>query len=304
MPVPPTDLSRYAWLSIAAALATIALKLAAWKLTGSVGLLSDALESLVNLGGAVMALLMLRLAAQPPDADHAYGHGKAEYFSSLFEGVLVLGAGAAILFTSIPRLFAPAPIEQAALGLMISAVATAINLCVARVLLRAGRQHRSIALEADAHHLMTDVWTSVGIFIGVALVAISGWNLLDPLLAIAMALNVLWTGRRLLSESAIGLMDAAWSEAEQQTLQRVLEEFRPQGIDFHALRTRVAGRRRFVSMHALVPGAWTVQRGHDLIEAIEARLEGQLPGVTAFIHMEPLEDPASYTDLDLDRTRE
>lgn len=295
------DLTRYAWLSIAAALATIVLKLIAWKLTGSVGLLSDALESFVNLGGAVMALLMLRLAAQPPDEGHAYGHGKAEYFSGLFEGLLVFAAGGAILWAALPRLFDPQPVQQAAVGLAVSAVASAINLAVAVVLLRTGKAHRSIALQADAHHLLTDVWTSAGVIVGVALVALTGWNILDPLIAVAVSLNILWTGRRVFQTSAQGLMDAAWPDEDRGVLVEVLESFRPQGADFHAIRTRIAGRRRFVSLHVLVPGAWTVQRGHDLVEAIEQRLVERLPGLTAFTHMEPLEDPVSHADLDLDR---
>jgi cation diffusion facilitator family transporter len=296
-----TDLTRFAWLSIGAALATLLLKLVAWKLTSSVGLLSDAIESFVNLGGATMALLMLRVAARPPDAGHAYGHGKAEYFSSLLEGGLVLVAGAAIFMVAIPKLMHPQPLQQAPLGLMVSAAASAINLVVARILLGAARRYRSIALEADGHHLMADVWTSAGVIGGVAVVALTGWNILDPLLALAVAAHVLWTGVRLLRDSSAGLMDAAWPDGEQAVLRELLNEFRGEGVDFHAVRTRVAGRRRFVSMHVLVPGEWTVQRGHDLVELLETRLATRLPGAIAFTHMEPLEDPASHNDLELDR---
>jgi cation diffusion facilitator family transporter len=294
-------LTQFAWLSIGAAVATMALKLLAWWLTGSVGLLSDALESGVNLSGAVMALMMLSIAARAPDAGHAYGHGKAEYFSSLFEGVLVFAAGAAIVVAAFPKLLQPQPIQDVPIGLAISAVASAINLVVARVLLRAARTHRSMALEADGHHLMADVWTSAGVIVGVTLVAITGWFILDPLLAIAVALHVLWTGFRLLRDSTAGLMDAAWPQPEQAILDQLMDEFRSDGLDFHAVRTRVSGRRRFVSLHVLVPGAWSVQHAHDFVERFEARLAERLPGAIAFAHLEPREDPVAHADLELDR---
>jgi cation diffusion facilitator family transporter len=297
----PHRLTKFAWLSIVAAITTMALKLIAWWVTGSVGLLSDALESGVNLSGAVMALMMLSIAARAPDAGHAYGHGKAEYFSSLFEGVLVFAAGAAIVIAAFPKLLEPQPIQDAPLGLAISAVASIVNLVVARVLLRAGRSHRSMALEADGHHLMADVWTSAGVIVGVTLVAITGWFILDPLLAIAVALHVLWTGFRLLRDSTAGLMDAAWSQEEQAILDQLMDEFRSDGLDFHAVRTRVSGRRRFVSLHVLVPGAWSVQHAHDFVERFETRLAERLPGAIAFAHLEPREDPVAHADLELDR---
>ncbi|PTU32254.1 cation diffusion facilitator family transporter [Stenotrophobium rhamnosiphilum] len=290
------SLTRYAWLSIAAAILTMGLKLLAWHLTGSVGLLSDALESLVNLGGAVMALMMLRIAMQPPDDDHAYGHSKAEYFSSGFEGMLILIAGGLIIWQAVPSLLDPQPLEQAWIGLAVSAAAAVVNLIVARILGKAGREHRSITLQADSHHLMTDVWTSVGILIGVALVAVTGWRLLDPIIAIAVALNILWTGVRLLRESADGLMDAAWQADELQSLEEVLNQFRDGTVEFHAIRTRRAAARRFVTFHLLVPGAWSVQQAHELAESVEARLAQLMPGVSAISHIEPIEDPASYAD--------
>jgi len=290
------SLTRYAWLSIAAAILTMSLKLVAWQLTGSVGLLSDALESLVNLGGAVMALLMLRIAMQPPDSDHAYGHSKAEYFSSGFEGMLILIAGGLIIWQAVPSLFNPHVLQQAWIGLAVSAAAAAVNLVVALILRKAGRQYRSITLEADSHHLMTDVWTSLGILIGVALVAITGWQMLDPLIAIAVALNILWTGFKLLRESANGLMDAAWDDEDLSTLEGVLKEFSGASTQFHAIRTRRAAAQRFVSFHLLVPGAWPVQQAHELAERVEARLSELMPGVTAISHIEPIEDPASYAD--------
>ncbi len=290
------SLTRYAWLSIATAILTMGLKLVAWRLTGSVGLLSDALESLVNLGGAVMALMMLRIAMQPPDSDHAYGHSKAEYFSSGFEGMLILIAGGLIIWQAVPSLFNPHPLEQAWIGLLVSAAAAVVNLIVAQILKKAGRQHRSITLEADSHHLMTDVWTSIGILMGVALVAISGWRVLDPLIAIAVALNILWTGIKLLRESADGLMDAAWGDDDLHTLDEVLKEFSDANVQFHAIRTRRAAAQRFVSFHLLVPGAWPVQQAHELAERVEGRLSELMPGVTAISHIEPIEDPASYAD--------
>jgi cation diffusion facilitator family transporter len=291
------SLTRYAWLSIAAALVTMALKLAAWRMTGSVGLLSDALESLVNLGGAVMALLMLRIAMQPPDSDHAYGHSKAEYFSSGFEGMLIFVAGGAIIWSAVPHLLNPQPLEQAWLGLAVSALATVVNLVVARILLAAAKPNRSITLEADGHHLMTDVWTSVGVLIGVGLVAITGWKILDPLIAIAVAVNILWTGVRLLRESADGLMDGVWAADDLRALHAVLDEFRNDHVQFHGIRTRRAAARRFVSFHLLVPGAWPVQQAHELAERVEARLADLMPGVNAISHLEPIEDPASYADV-------
>jgi cation diffusion facilitator family transporter len=295
------DLRRYAWLSIAAALATILLKSGAWWLTGSVGLLSDAIESLVNLSGALMALWMLTIAAQPADDDHFYGHGKAEYFSSGFEGLLILAAAIGIGWAAVERLLHPQALEQIGVGLGISVIASIINLLTALVLLRAGREHRSITLEADAHHLLTDVWTSVGVILGVAAVWLTGWLWLDPLLALLVAANIIWTGVRLVSRSAAGLMDAALPTDQQAALGAVMETHRRQGIDFHALWTRQAGARVFISVHVLVPGRWTVQQGHDLVERIEAEMRAALPHAHVLTHLEPIEDPRSQEDQTLDR---
>ncbi len=295
------DLRRFAWLSIAAALATILLKTWAWWLTGSVGLLSDALESLVNLAGALMALWMLTIAAQPADEEHLYGHGKAEYFSSGFEGFLILAAAAAIGWAAVDRLLHPQPLVQLDLGLAISVVASVINLLTALVLIRAGREHRSITLEADAHHLLTDVWTSVGVILGVSAVWATGWLWLDPVLALLVAANIVWTGYRLVIRSAAGLMDTALPAEQQATIAEVLEKHRGAGIEFHALWSRQAGARSFVSFHVLVPGRWTVQQGHDLVEGIEGELRARLPHVHVLTHLEPIEDPLSHQDQDLDR---
>jgi len=296
-----TNLQRYAWLSIAAAVVTILLKGIAWWLTGSVGLLSDALESFVNLAGALMALAILSLAASPADDKHAYGHGKAEYFSSAFEGFLILLAAVSIAYTAIDRFLHPQAIEAVGVGLLVSVVASLINLFAARELLKAGRAHNSITLEADAKHLMTDVWTSVGVIIGVGLVWLSGWLWLDPLIALVVAANIVWTGWQLMSQSASGLMDAAIPAEQIASIEVVLSKYRQQGLDFHALRTRQAGRQAFISLHVLVPGEWTVQRGHDVVEDIEADIRAVVPFSHLTTHLEPLEDPRSLADLSLEQ---
>jgi len=295
------SLARYAWLSIAAAVATILLKGLAWKLTDSVGLLSDAIESFVNLAGALMALGMLALAAKPADDDHAHGHTKAEYFSSGFEGFLILVAAAWISFEAIRRIFDPHPVQVAAIGLGVAVVATIVNFLTARILLRVGRESRSITLEADARHLFTDVWTSVGVMIGVALVWATGWLWLDPTIALLVAANILWTGWHLMRRSAAGLMDASLPGAELARIEVVLAKYREQGLQFHALRTRQAGMRAFLTLHVLVPGAWTVQQAHDWSERIEADLREAVPGAHVTTHLEPSEDPVSHLDQDLDR---
>jgi len=295
------QLLRYAYLSIAAAVATILLKGIAWWLTGSVGLLSDALESFVNLAGALMALAMLSLAAAPADDRHAYGHGKAEYFSSAFEGFLILLAAVSIGYAAIDRLLHPQAIEAVGVGLLVSVVASLINLFAARQLLKAGRANNSITLEADAKHLMTDVWTSVGVIIGVGLVWLSGWLWLDPLIALLVAANIVWTGWELLHRSASGLMDEAIPQEQLDAVERVLQRYRQQGLDFHALRTRQAGRQAFISLHVLVPGEWTVQRGHDLVEQIEADIRAVVMFSHLTTHLEPIEDPVSHSDAVLER---
>lgn len=297
-----SSLTCFAWLSIAAAVLTIALKASAYLLTGSVGLLSDALESIVNLVGALMALAMLTIAARPADEDHAYGHSKAEYFSSGVEGTLILLAAASIVATAIPRLITPKPLEQIGLGLGVSVAASLVNLFVARVLLRASKQHHSITLEADARHLMTDVWTSVGVLVGVGAVALTGWERLDPIVACLVAANIVRAGVGIVRNSALGLMDTALPIEDQDKLQKALEPYAQNGVQYHALRTRQSGARQFVSLQVLVPGLWTVQRGHRLLEGVEADIRQALPRATVFTHLEPLNDPASWDDTSLDRT--
>ena len=295
------SLKRYAWLSIAAALATILLKGWAWWITGSVGLLSDALESFVNLAGAMMALAMLTLAARPADDNHAHGHGKAEYFSSAFEGFLILIAAVAISYTAIERLLNPQPLEAVGFALAISVVASIINLATSRTLMNVGKKYKSITLEADAHHLMTDVWTSAGVIVGVGLVWLTGWLWLDPVIALLVALNILWTGWQLLQRSAAGLMDASIPEDELQAIEAILDGYRKHGLKFHALRTRQAGTRAFITVHVLVPGAWTIQHGHDWSERIEADIRQAVTHAHITTHLEPMEDPVSLADQELNR---
>jgi cation diffusion facilitator family transporter len=295
-------LERFAWLSIGAALATIALKTAAWWLTGSVGLLSDALESLVNLAAALLALWMLRVAASPPDEEHPYGFSKAEYFSAGIEGGLIVLAAAGILFTALPRLARPQPLDMAALGLALTAVATLLNFAVARSLIGAGRRFHSIALEADGRHLMTDVWTSLGVLAGVALVFATDLYWLDPLIALAVAAHIVWAGAQLMRRSIKGLLDAAIAPVHKNEVTRLFGEYsRRYGVSFHALRTRQAGARRFLSFHMLVPDAWTVSQAHQLSEELEERIRSLVPNASIDTHIEPISDPASYEDQGLDR---
>jgi len=294
-------LKNYAYLSIAAAVMTIGLKATAYQITGSVGLLSDALESVVNLVAAGMALMSLIYAARPPDDSHEYGHDKIEYFSGGVEGTLIAIAAVSIASAAIARLMSPQPLDQIGLGLFITVIASGINFAVARVLMKAGRQHRSLTLEADAHHLMSDVWTSGGVVIGIGLVALTGATWLDPLIAILMALNILRTGAHLMRQAFDGLMDSPMTVAERAVVESVLDSYRLRGIQFHALRTRQAGARRFLSVHVLVPGGWTVKRGHDLLEQLEHEVRAVVPNTNVLTHLEPIGDPAALEDVGLDR---
>jgi cation diffusion facilitator family transporter len=298
----PASLERYAWYSVAAALATIALKTYAWHVTGSVGLLSDALESLINLAAALLALSMLRLAASPPDAAHPYGRFKAEYFASGIEGALIVFAAGCIAFAAVPRLADPQPIDAPWLGIALSVVASAINFACGRMLISVGKSMHSIALEADGHHLMTDVWTSAGVIAGVALVAVTGWHIFDPLIALAVAVHIVFTGFMLMRRSFSGLLDAAIPEAERAEIEKIFTEYRRRyGVDFHALRTRQAGARRFITFHLLVPDAWPVDRAHQLSEEIEERIRSLVPNAITLSHIEPISQPASYDDIKLER---
>lgn len=294
-------LRRYAVVSLLAAIVTIVLKGGAFLLTGSVGLLSDALESVVNLIAALVALYALAVAARPPDESHAYGHGKVEYFSSGFEGALILVAAVSIAWTAARRLLEPAPITDAGLGIAVSIVASVVNFAAARVIAQAGRRYDSITLEADAKHLMTDVWTSIGVAGGVGAAAATGWTRLDPIIALLVAANVIRAGLDLLRRSLLGLLDTALPEPSRLEILKILDDHRAGGVEYHALRTRQAGSRRFVSFHILVPGEWSVQRGHDLLEEIEEQIRDRVPNSTIFTHLEPLEDPVSFADTHLER---
>ncbi len=302
MPENRKSLTRFAWLSIAAAIVTIGLKGFAYLITGSVGLLSDAVESLVNLLGGIMALAMLTIAARPADEDHAYGHGKAEYFSSGLEGGLILVAAVSIAVAAVLRLITPQPLQELGLGLTISVVASVINLAVALLLLRAGRRHNSITLEANAKHLLTDVWTSVGVLAGIGLVIVTGWQWLDPVVALLVAANIAWTAIGIMRRSVGGLMDASIPVSDQEAVRKIFARYEADGVKFHALRTRQSGAQRFISVHVLVPGEWTVHRGHELLERIEADIRRAISDSVVFTHLESLEDPASWDDETLERS--
>jgi cation diffusion facilitator family transporter len=292
---PSAGLERYAWLSIAAAVVTIALKAGAYRLTGSVGLLSDAAESVVNLVAAVIALIALRVAARPPDHNHDYGHGKAEYFSAGAEGLMIFVAAAFILVSAVQRLLHPVALESLGVGLLISTVASMVNGAVGLVLLRAGRTHRSVTLTADGKHLMTDVVTSAGVIVGVLLVAVTGWAWLDPVVAILVGLNILVTGYRLVSDSVTSLLDAALPEEDMTRLRAVLDGLSTPEVQFHDIRTRESGRQRFVSLTVRMPGDWTVQQAHRVTDEVERALSQGLPGTHVQTHVAPL---ALRTSLD------
>lgn len=301
MPESRNSLTRFAWLSIGAALLTIGLKTAAYLITGSVGLLSDAVESLVNLLGGIMALAMLTIAARPADEEHAYGHGKAEYFSSGLEGGLILVAAISIAVAATLRLITPQPLHELGVGLAVSIAASVVNLVVALLILRAGRKHNSITLEANAKHLLTDVWTSVGVVTGIGLVVVTGWQWLDPVVALLVAANITRTAVGIMRRSVGGLMDAAIPPQDLEAVRKIFLSYEANGVKFHALRTRQAGARRFISVHVLVPGDWTVHRGHELLEQIEADIRRVVADSTIFTHLESLDDPASWEDEALER---
>lgn len=290
-------LTRFAWISIGASILTIALKSAAYLLTNSVGFLSDAVESLVNLAAGIMALIMLTIAARPADESHAYGHSKAEYFSSATEGILILVAAGGIIYTAAKRLFAPQPLELLGIGLAVSVAAALVNFATARALMQAGRRENSITLEADAQHLMADVWTSVGIIAGMGIVALTGWQILDPIIAILVGVNIIWTGYQLFRRSVAGLMDASLPEEERQVIERVMAKYRERGVSFHALRTRQSAARRFISVHVLAPGAWTLHDAHHIAEDFEGDIRKELRDAIVHTHLEPVDDEISMKDI-------
>jgi cation diffusion facilitator family transporter len=294
-------LTRYAWLSIAAAVVTISMKSSAYFLTGSVGLLSDALESMVNLAAAVVALLVLMLITRPANDEFTFGYSKAEYFSSGFEGGMILLASAAIVITALPRLLHPVPLEKLGLGLAISIGASLINLAVSMILIRAARRYNSITLEADAKHLMTDVWTTVGVLAGITLVWLTGWLRLDPIIAILVAVNIIFTGYRLLVRSGRGLLDVAIPQEELSSVKSILDSYKEQGVSYHALRSRQAAARKFMVVHLLVPGNWSVRKSHSLAEQFENQVGETIANANIVTHIEPIEDPISMEDASIDR---
>ena len=291
------SLTRFAWLSIAAAIITISLKSVAYLLTGSVGLLSDAVESIINLVGAMMALWMLTIAAKPADDAHHFGHSKAEYFSSIFEGILILIAAAGIAFTAVERIFNPVQLEQVGLGVVIAILGSGVNFVVARVLMVAGKRNNSITLEADSQHLMADVWTSVGVILGIGLIAMTGWTRLDPIVALIVAVNIVWTGVGLVRRSVDGLMDSALPDAEREAIENVMNKYIQKKVEFHALRTRQAASKRFLTVHMLVPGEWTVHDAHHVAEDFEGEVRAVLGDVVISTHLEPVEDQISMDDI-------
>jgi cation diffusion facilitator family transporter len=287
-------LIRYMWMSLAAAISTIGLKVLAAVMTGSVGFLSDAMESGVNLIAVVVGLGALAVAARPPDAAHEFGHGKAEYLSAGVEGALIFVASGAILWTSIQRLHHPMPLAQVGWGLALSTGASLINLAVGLLLVRAGRRHRSMVLVADGRHLLTDVWTSAGVLVGVGLVAIFGWHPLDPIVALLVGINILRIGYDILRRSLSGLLDVALRAEDLERIEAVLVRYRDaESVRFDLPRTREAGRQRFVHVNVTVPGEWTVDRSHDLANAVEGDIGRELPGSTTFVHIQP--GPGSRT---------
>jgi len=297
MPSDRSSLTRFAWLSIGAAVTTIVLKSVAYLLTGSIGLLSDAVESIVNLLGALMALAMLAVAARPPDAGHTFGHSKAEYFASLLEGMLILGAAAAISYTALERLIHPRPLQQMGVGLAVSAGASVVNFVVARILMRAGKKYDSITLEADSQHLMTDVWTSGGVIVGLIVATATGWTMLDPIVALLVAANIVWTGINLVRRSVNGLMDVALPGPEREIVEAVMAKYREKNVKFHALRTRQSASRRFLSVHMLFPGHWTMHDAHHIAEEFEGDIRAGLKDAVINVHLEPVDDEISVRDI-------
>jgi len=297
------SLKKFVYLSIVAALLTITLKLAAYFLTNSVGLLSDALESCVNLVAAVVALIMLNLAEKPPDEHHEFGHNKAEYFSSAIEGGLIVLAAFSIIWSAVPRIMHPEPLENVGIGLMVAVGASLINLIVSNILVKNGKKNNSITLEADGKHLMTDVLTSGGVLLGIALVKLTGWLILDGIVAIGVAINIIWTGYQLIRRSASGLLDTAFPKDETDKINMVLDKYKQQNIAFHSLMTRQSGQRKFISVQLQMPGKWNILQGHILAEKIEKDIRMLFPGTqtTVFTHFEPAGDPDSMLDLNIDR---
>lgn len=297
-----TPLSKFLYLSIAAAVVTILLKFYAYHVTGSVGFMSDALESFVNLFAAVFGLVMLNISQKPADEGHEFGHSKAEYFSSAMEGALILIAALSIIRSAIPRIIEPKPLENLNTGLLFSLLASVVNLVVGLTLIKNGKEKRSLLLEADGRHLMTDVWTSAGVIAGIVIVKFTGWLIIDPVIAILVALNIIYTGYKLIGRSASGLMDATIPEEDLRKIRVYLDSLQEKQIEYHSLMTRTAGQRKFISLHLLVPGEWTVKQGHDCADDVEETIIGLFDEpVTVSTHIEPVGDPSSMKDIGIVR---
>jgi cation diffusion facilitator family transporter len=297
------SLKKFVYIAIAAAILTISLKFTAYLLTNSVGLLSDALESCVNLVAAVVALLMLKLAEKPPDQEHGFGHNKAEYFSSAIEGGLIVLAAFSIIWSAVPRIIHPQPLENVGMGLLVAVGASLINLAASTILVKNGKKYNSITLEADGKHLMTDVLTSGGVLLGIGLIKLTGWLRLDGIVAIGVAINIIWTGYQLIKRSALGLIDTAFPKDEMDDIWQVLGKYEQQNIRFHSLMTRQSGQRKFIFVHILMSGKMDIQQGHNLAEKVENDIRMLFPNTqtTVFTHLEPLEDPVSMLDISIDR---
>jgi cation diffusion facilitator family transporter len=291
------SLASIMWFSIGASILTIIIKSAAYFTTGSVGFMSDAMESFVNLVAAIIAFISLTIAARPADKKHPFGHDKAEYFSSLTEGLLITLAAVGIAYTAINRIYHPQPLEELNIGMALSIFATLINLATARLLLYFARKHNSITIEADARHLMTDVWTTVGIIAGIILVKFTNWQILDPIMAILVAVSILYTGAKLIIRSTDGLMDEKLSEKDLKIIMEILENHKSKGLDYHALYTRQASSKRFITFHLLFPGDSTIQQAHEVTKLIENEIFEKIPNSNIFIHIEPLNDPDAYDDM-------
>ena len=297
-----SPLQYFLYLSISAAIVTIVLKSYAYYITGSVGFMSDALESFVNLFAAIFALLMLIISQKPADKKHMYGHSKAEYFSSAAEGALIIIAAFSIIRSAIPRIFNPVSIENVDLGLILSFIASLVNLGVGSVLISHGKKKKSLILEADGRHLMTDVWTSLGVIVGIIVVKFTGWFIVDPIIALLVAVNIMYTGYKLIKRSARGLMDVTIPDEDMRRIIVYLDSLKSRQIEYHSLMTRVAGQRKFIFFHLLVPGEWPVKRGHDCADEIEEHLISMfIEPVTVDTHLDPVEDPASMNDIGIDR---
>lgn len=290
------SLAPIAWFSIGASILTIIIKWSAYEITGSVGFLSDAMESFINLAAGIIALIMLTIAALPPDKEHPFGHDKAEYFSSLIEGILIVLAAIGIVYAAVNRIYHPRPLEELNIGMALSILATLINFATSRILMHYGRKHNSITLEADAQHLMTDVWTTIGILAGILLVKLTNWQLLDPLMAIVVAISIVYTGAKLIIRSTDGLMDSKLSEKELVVIRKILDRYKGQGVDYHALYTRQSSSKSFITFHLLIPGDLTIYQSHEFSKKIEKEITAELPHSSVFIHLEPINDPDSFED--------